>query len=106
MSELIFEPEAAGMHTPVAPVDATHGILLYLEGVTVSFDGFKAVSYTHLDVYKRQGFTVIDQHCPDHRSDQGTAPADRHPNHRLNRVQRRKFTGIDNACLLYTSRCV
>jgi hypothetical protein len=43
MSELISELDAAGMHTPVEPVDATHGILLYLEGVTVSFDGFKAI---------------------------------------------------------------
>jgi len=53
MSELIFEPEAAGMHTPVAPVDATHGILLYLEGVTVSFDGFKAID--NLSLYIGDG---------------------------------------------------
>ena len=30
MSELISELDAAGMHPPVGPVDATHGILLYL----------------------------------------------------------------------------
>ena len=53
MSELIFEPEAAGMHTPVAPVDATHGILLYLEGVTVSVDGFKAID--NLSLYIGDG---------------------------------------------------
>jgi len=52
MSELISELEA-GLHTPVGPVDATHGILLYLEEVTVSFDGFKAmVSF--------DGFKAID----------------------------------------------
>ena len=43
MSELISELDAAGMHPPVGPIDATHGILLYLEGVSVSFDGFKAI---------------------------------------------------------------
>lgn len=53
MSELIFEPEAAGMHTLVDPVDATHGILLYLEGVTVSFDGFKAID--NLSLYIGDG---------------------------------------------------
>ena len=53
MSELISELDAAGMHTPVAPVDATHGILLYLEGVTVSFDGFKAID--NLSLYIGDG---------------------------------------------------
>ena len=43
MSELISELDAVGLHTPVEPVDATHGILLYLEEVSVSFDGFKAI---------------------------------------------------------------
>lgn len=43
MSELISELDAAGLHAPVAPVDATHGVLLYLEGVTVTFDGFRAI---------------------------------------------------------------
>lgn len=53
MSELISELDAAGMHAPVAPVDATHGILLYLEGVTVSFDGFKAID--NLSLYIGDG---------------------------------------------------
>ena len=55
---------------PGSPVpDASHGIVLYLEDITVSFDGFRAlnaltlyveaVSYTHLDVYKRQGSTRV-----------------------------------------------
>ncbi len=43
MSELISELDAAGMHTPSGAIDATHGILLYLEGVTVTFDGFRAI---------------------------------------------------------------
>jgi urea transport system ATP-binding protein len=53
MSELISELDAAGMHAPVDPVDATHGILLYLEGVTVSFDGFKAID--NLSLYVGDG---------------------------------------------------
>ncbi|MEE4252285.1 MAG: urea ABC transporter ATP-binding protein UrtD, partial [Alcanivoracaceae bacterium] len=52
MSELISELDA-GLHTPVAPVDATHGILLYLEDVTVSFDGFKAID--NLSLYIGDG---------------------------------------------------
>ncbi len=53
MSELISELDAAGMHAPVGPVDATHGILLYLEEVTVSFDGFKAID--NLSLYIGDG---------------------------------------------------
>ncbi len=53
MSELISELDAAGMHTPVEPVDASHGILLYLEDVSVTFDGFKAID--HLSLYIGDG---------------------------------------------------
>ena len=53
MSELVSELDAAGMHPPVGPVDATHGILLYLEGVSVSFDGFKAID--NLSLYIGDG---------------------------------------------------
>jgi urea transport system ATP-binding protein len=53
MSELISELDAAGMHPPVGPVDATHGILLYMEGVSVSFDGFKAID--NLSLYIGDG---------------------------------------------------
>lgn len=37
------------MHIPGA-VDVTHGRILYLEGVTVSFDGFKAINNLSLDI--------------------------------------------------------
>ncbi|WP_459448335.1 hypothetical protein [Erwinia amylovora] len=47
-----------------------------------------AVSYTHLDVYKRQAERFLHVH---------------RQNSHLERCQRR---GPDNACLLYTSRCV
>ncbi len=53
MSELISELDAAGMHTPTSAVDATHSILLYLEGVTVTFDGFKAID--NLSLYIGDG---------------------------------------------------
>jgi urea transport system ATP-binding protein len=53
MSELISELDAAGMHMPTSTVDATHGILLYLEGVTVTFDGFRAID--NLSLYIGDG---------------------------------------------------
>ena len=54
MSELISELDAVGLHTPVEPVRcATHGILLYLEEVSVSFDGFKAID--NLSLYIGDG---------------------------------------------------
>ena len=53
MSELISELDAAGMHPPVGPVDATHGVLLYLEAVSVTFDGFKAID--NLSLYIGDG---------------------------------------------------
>ncbi|MBK8184050.1 MAG: urea ABC transporter ATP-binding protein UrtD [Candidatus Competibacteraceae bacterium] len=53
MSELISEFDAAGMHPLVEPVDASHGILLYLEDVSVTFDGFKAID--HLSLYIGDG---------------------------------------------------
>jgi len=52
MSELISDIEG-GIRPLDAPVDATHGILLYLEGVTVSFDGFKAID--NLSLYISDG---------------------------------------------------
>ena len=53
MSELISELDAAGMHAPAGSVDTTHGILLYLEEVSVSFDGFKAID--NLSLYIGDG---------------------------------------------------
>ncbi|HNW79713.1 MAG TPA: ATP-binding cassette domain-containing protein, partial [Candidatus Competibacteraceae bacterium] len=52
MSELISDIEG-GIRTVEASVDASHGILLYLEGVTVSFDGFKAID--NLSLYIGDG---------------------------------------------------
>ncbi len=42
----------AGFSRPVTPgeVDTTHGRILYLEGVSVSFDGFKAINNLSLDI--------------------------------------------------------
>lgn len=53
MSELISEVDAAGMHPAVGPIDATHGVLLYLEDVSVTFDGFKAID--NLSLYINDG---------------------------------------------------
>ena len=43
---------AAGFARPAVPgqVDVTHGRILYLEDVHVSFDGFKAINGLHLDI--------------------------------------------------------
>ncbi|MCG2591853.1 urea ABC transporter ATP-binding protein UrtD [Ramlibacter sp. XY19] len=43
---------AAGFGRPVLPgeVDTTHGRILYLEDVSVSFDGFKAINKLSLDI--------------------------------------------------------
>jgi len=43
---------SAGFHRPAAvgEVDVTHGRILYLEDVTVSFDGFKAIDKLSLDI--------------------------------------------------------
>jgi urea transport system ATP-binding protein len=43
---------AAGFHRPVVAgeVDVTHGRILYLEDVSVSFDGFKAIKDLSLDI--------------------------------------------------------
>jgi urea transport system ATP-binding protein len=43
---------AAGFSRPVLPgeVDTTHGRILYLEDVTVSFDGFRAINKLSLDI--------------------------------------------------------
>ena len=43
---------AAGFGRPVVPgeVDTTHGRILYLEDVSVSFDGFKAIDKLSLDI--------------------------------------------------------
>jgi urea transport system ATP-binding protein len=44
---------AAGFGRPAAPareVDVTHGRILYLEDVSVSFDGFKAIDKLSLDI--------------------------------------------------------
>jgi urea transport system ATP-binding protein len=42
--------EQAGMRIATDDVDTTHGPILYLEGITVSFDGFKALSNLSLTI--------------------------------------------------------
>jgi len=53
MSELISDLDGGGLRPLREPVDARHGILLYLEEVTVSFDGFKAID--NLSLYIGDG---------------------------------------------------
>ncbi len=36
--------DQAGMRAAIAAVDTTHGPILYLDGITVSFDGFRALN--------------------------------------------------------------
>ncbi len=42
--------EQAGMRVASAAVDTVHGPILYLDGITVSFDGFKALSNLSLTI--------------------------------------------------------
>ncbi len=42
--------EQAGMRVARGAVDTTHGPILYLDGITVSFDGFKALSNLSLTI--------------------------------------------------------
>ena len=66
-----------------------------LNQLLTEMDGFEAVSYTHLDVYKRQLYNNIEKIAP-----------------KLIAKQRQIFKGVSpnidfySGCLLYTSRCV
>jgi urea transport system ATP-binding protein len=42
--------EATIGHPVMAELDATHGVVLYLDGITVSFDGFKALNELSLAI--------------------------------------------------------
>ncbi|MFW7343723.1 urea ABC transporter ATP-binding protein UrtD [Pollutimonas sp. H1-120] len=42
--------DAAYGHVAQRDVDLRHGVILYLEGITVSFDGFKALNKLDLDI--------------------------------------------------------
>ena len=53
MSELVSDLDGGGLRLRQEPVDARHGILLYLEEVTVTFDGFKAID--NLSLYIGNG---------------------------------------------------
>ena len=53
MSELISDLDGAGLRPAQDTLDARHGILLYLEAVSVSFDGFKAID--NLSLYIGDG---------------------------------------------------
>ncbi len=56
MSDLIengvehWEGTASGAHLLQAGVDTTHKVILYLEGISVSFDGFKALNDLTLSI--------------------------------------------------------
>src|SRR3979490_1089530 len=39
-----------GSHLASAGLDLTHGVVLYLEGISVSFDGFKALNNLSLSI--------------------------------------------------------
>ena len=78
----------------------------YLQGLDVSAEGLATVSYTHLDVYKRQA---------EHRSlSPDLEPGNRHQRPRAAQghgrpgAGRRRPPASDRLrhCLLYTSRCV
>ena len=58
---------------------------------------FKPVSYTHLDVYKRQADEEVSVRA---------YPAKREYRHRQNRAVGRCLSHGRYTCLLYTSRCV
>ena len=89
--------------------------------LTAVEEGAKAVSYTHLDVYKRQGVNDPAQHTCRDKQRQGTREAPRHHLSTHNAfflfskiafitVQTKAAAmlrpGCLYACLLYTSRCV
>ncbi|MFZ6845415.1 urea ABC transporter ATP-binding protein UrtD [Undibacterium sp. RuTC16W] len=44
------EPQASFSRIKPEGVDTTHGAILYLEDIVVSFDGFKALNYLNLDI--------------------------------------------------------
>ena len=79
-----------GRHVPGARVS----------GHVAVADGVRAVSHTHLDVYKRQAFNVVvvRQH------DGGLIP---HPGIVLEGgIREVHAVRVAGVCLLYTSRCV
>jgi urea transport system ATP-binding protein len=41
---------ASGSHVAAVGLDLTHGVVLYLEGISVSFDGFKALNNLSLSI--------------------------------------------------------
>src|SRR5258706_12470211 len=41
---------ASGSHVAGSGLDLTHGVVLYLEGISVSFDGFKALNNLSLSI--------------------------------------------------------
>ena len=53
MSELVSDLDGGGLRLRQESVDARHGVLLYLEEVTVTFDGFKAID--NLSLYIGDG---------------------------------------------------
>ncbi|NSL54331.1 urea ABC transporter ATP-binding protein UrtD [Uliginosibacterium aquaticum] len=52
---------AVGLERPVdsSQLDTTHGVILYLEGITVSFDGFKAINNLNLAIDKGELRSII-----------------------------------------------
>ena len=48
VSEDIGAADALVGRIPSHQLDTTHGVVLYLEGISVSFDGFKALNLSRL----------------------------------------------------------
>ncbi len=55
------QSSAVGMGRPTDPnvLDTTHGVILYLEGINVSFDGFKAINNLNLTIDRGELRCVI-----------------------------------------------
>ena len=69
----------------------------------------KAVSYTHLDVYKRQGLPLVKfTHNPGHEDTPDDASYVQETGHPAYRADDALwlFPTVYKYCLLYTSRCV
>ena len=81
------------------------GLILSLSGSSLASDGSEAVSYTHLDVYKRQALcdAVGGLHAGFAMAGETSAPVI----HRDLKPSNIIVTGANyTPCLLYTSRCV
>ena len=65
----------------------------------------RAVSYTHLDVYKRQVYVILGYDADSFQLKGGTPWFDKALKIAQN-SQNQNYNGWSQVCLLYTSRCV